>query len=638
MIGLIKKSILFTAPLLVLAGLSIWQYSILWQGGSCKFLSYFPTCNDPSSGWLAAALLLASFSLWLIFYFRLWPALEIDFIGKTSLAGSVVLMIAVLALALSVNQFATGDPEYYYNVGRAVHYQINPYVQEYAGGNPFLASANPIMPAGVMYGPALLRIFSAGYEFSAGGLYAFVIMLKAAMLAVFLLCAWLIARLAGEKRYLAFAWLLSPLAIFEWLSNGHFDGIWLAMVLGACLAAATKRWWLVWPLLALAVWLKFVPLIFAPILLLWWWQEFDRRRAGDYCQLAVGALLTLAVTLFAWRGLWAGPAVFGGILLQMKWAMHSIFFSLYYGAANIIGAGNERVYHYLLSGGLQLALLAFAAWLIWPLIAKAGRIFLRREKFSPAQYSLMAFVGLSAYLLIIQKSLWPWYFIWPLPFGLIAASEISAVQLKRLLVWFGAAPLLFYVFWFVGDSQMGDYRFAVSVCLMMAAYPLYLLISWRREGFSLPADGWQDLASKLLRLPLGELARLGYSKTKPLHGQFIKYFITGVSAFVLDMLTLYALKEWLGLTPTWATVCNQFLMLNFVFFINKFWSFKAAGITHRQMVRYLIVALANYLFAVAWMFVFNHMLQFNYLLVRAVNIMLAVSWNFLLYRYFVYKD
>lgn len=122
-----------------------------------------------------------------------------------------------------------------------------------------------------------------------------------------------------------------------------------------------------------------------------------------------------------------------------------------------------------------------------------------------------------------------------------------------------------------------------------------------------------------------------------MRAQFIKYFITGVSAVILDMLTLFFIKEFLHLRPVLAVVANQVLMLNYVFFINKYWSFKSNGATSSQAIRFLMVALMNYSIAVAWMWFFNEQIGIHYLIARIVNIAVAVAWNFLLYRYFVYR-
>lgn len=120
--------------------------------------------------------------------------------------------------------------------------------------------------------------------------------------------------------------------------------------------------------------------------------------------------------------------------------------------------------------------------------------------------------------------------------------------------------------------------------------------------------------------------------------EFAKYFIIGVSGVVLDIGSLYLFKEKLGFTPTLAVVINQFFLINYSFFFNKFWAFKSKGITHRQMVRFYVLSGLNYALSIGWMAFFNGHLHFNYLLVRMSNIALAVAWNFLLYKYWVYRS
>lgn len=120
--------------------------------------------------------------------------------------------------------------------------------------------------------------------------------------------------------------------------------------------------------------------------------------------------------------------------------------------------------------------------------------------------------------------------------------------------------------------------------------------------------------------------------------QFLRYTITGVSAVALDIGTLYALKEWLHLDPTVATAINQVFLANYVFLINKKWSFQAAGRTHRQVMRFYVLAAANYCISVSWMHFFSTVFGDHwYLLIRLSNIALATAWNFLLYKYWVYR-
>lgn len=119
--------------------------------------------------------------------------------------------------------------------------------------------------------------------------------------------------------------------------------------------------------------------------------------------------------------------------------------------------------------------------------------------------------------------------------------------------------------------------------------------------------------------------------------QFFKYAVTGSSAVVLDMCSLFILKEYAGMRPVLAVIINQLFIINYVFFLNKYWSFQSFGMTGRQMLRFIIVACLNYSIAISWMWFFSDQLSVNYLLARILNIAVAVSWNFLLYKYFVYS-
>ncbi len=119
--------------------------------------------------------------------------------------------------------------------------------------------------------------------------------------------------------------------------------------------------------------------------------------------------------------------------------------------------------------------------------------------------------------------------------------------------------------------------------------------------------------------------------------QFIRYFVIGLGAVVLDVGSLYLLKQYVHLSPVVAVIINGIFLMNYVFFLNKYWAFKSTGITHKQMVRFFILSGANYAVSITLMYIFNHKLGFNYLLVRVANIAISVVWNFLLYKYWVYK-
>jgi len=120
--------------------------------------------------------------------------------------------------------------------------------------------------------------------------------------------------------------------------------------------------------------------------------------------------------------------------------------------------------------------------------------------------------------------------------------------------------------------------------------------------------------------------------------QFLKYTIIGSSGFVLDMLTLVALKEGLGLNPVVAVVVNQLFMINYIFFLNKYWTFRSKGIARDQMFRFWMLMLWNYSFAIVIMWIGNTVLEINYIYVRILSIMVTVTWNFILYKHWVFVE
>jgi putative flippase GtrA len=120
--------------------------------------------------------------------------------------------------------------------------------------------------------------------------------------------------------------------------------------------------------------------------------------------------------------------------------------------------------------------------------------------------------------------------------------------------------------------------------------------------------------------------------------QISRYFLTGVSGFLLDIALLYLLKQVFGFSSTVSVVINQIIVLTYIFLMHKFFSFQKKGGSQQQVFRFLVVMGINYLLAVGLMWIFAEKIGFNYLLVRTANIALSITWNFILYRKWVYKS
>ncbi len=123
-----------------------------------------------------------------------------------------------------------------------------------------------------------------------------------------------------------------------------------------------------------------------------------------------------------------------------------------------------------------------------------------------------------------------------------------------------------------------------------------------------------------------------------LRGQFVKYFIVGISGLAIGMGLLIFFKEVFGLWPVTAAAISGLLGIAYNFLLNKYWSFKDKSMPHRQFARYLILVGFNYGFSIAAMYVFNHLAGWDYRLVNLATVAVMVSWNFFLYKYWVYKQ
>lgn len=120
--------------------------------------------------------------------------------------------------------------------------------------------------------------------------------------------------------------------------------------------------------------------------------------------------------------------------------------------------------------------------------------------------------------------------------------------------------------------------------------------------------------------------------------KFIKYVIVGTVSVAIDVALLTLFVEWFGLNPTISVVINQALVMGFNFTLNKKWSFKSTGASHKELIRYLILAAWNYSFAVGAMHLGNEIWGLPYLFVRLGSIACMVLWNFALFRFWVYKE
>lgn len=125
-------------------------------------------------------------------------------------------------------------------------------------------------------------------------------------------------------------------------------------------------------------------------------------------------------------------------------------------------------------------------------------------------------------------------------------------------------------------------------------------------------------------------------KILPHRIHFTKYFLIGISSFVIDMSLLYFLKEFVGLTQTAAVLIVQAVTMSYVFILNKYWSFSNSAWQHSQIIKFFSLYLFNYAFSAFFMYSLSQVMGYHFMLIRFFTIALMVCWNYLLYKYWIY--
>lgn len=470
---------------LLLAVFSIAQYKSIGSG-SCYLFSFWPACNSYQS--LAykigqITLLLVSFSSIAFSAKHIIGLLnENKYIPRALFyAGFVFIFLAFL-----VTPFASADLNYYFNVGRAVNQNLNPFVDDWQIANNFIYPPQANWTNGIMYGPLTLSLFSLFAFLSGSDVIIFALLWKVLMVGIFILCGLLIYKIAKphiqtDKTKFFFFWLTQPLLLFEWISNGHFDGLWLIFILLAYIFATKKMWRLVFPAILIGAWIKFIPILMLPWFALWWWQETGRNNwKNNTGQLAIGVITSTAITYLSWFQYWEGWQVFKAIGIQSKWAVSSIFSVIYYSlrpAFDIISTDP----HWYLTRLAHLTLLALALYFFHPYLKKIYHVTLKKEKMSEIDYLKAISVSLIIYLFIWQKSFWPWYLSWLAPLILIIQFQDNIF--KKIFAWISIIPIFFYIPQMAKDGTMHYLWFFYYVVILIMTYPLIQLFKSRKNDY-----------------------------------------------------------------------------------------------------------------------------------------------------------
>ena len=250
-----------------------------------------------------------------------------------------------------------------------------------------------------------------------------VLLYKSVIVAASLLSAALIWLILGWVRpqdqllgTLIYLW--NPMVIVEFAAEGHNDALMIVFVLLAILLAVRARPASAIVALMLGILTKYLPLIFLPAHLVYFW-----RTRRSWSQLALFLMLGfaagLAITVLLYRSLWVGPATLQGVRGQ--------------GQPRFIASTPMTLWWYLQQSRSEMeaarwtSLIVSALFGIYLLIVSAGV----RDA-----VSLLKACGSIAlvYLLVASPSYWPWYAA--LPLALMALSPHDTFFWMSLVLTF----------------------------------------------------------------------------------------------------------------------------------------------------------------------------------------------------------
>lgn len=454
------------------AGISLFMYSAASRL-QCDFVSWFFLCSSPSSPYGLAAL-----SLLVILFFALGVYASYS-ISRSSFHASIPLIFSLSILATLMLPFASRDIGYYWSAGQATLAGVNVFT-DIRPAFGFAASEAIGTADGFSYGPIAASIFAVFAYFSFGSIATFAVLWK--IFSLILYGAFLVVfRRAyrafhgeGEGRALLFA--VQPLLLFEWLGNGHFDALWLIPLILALLAAKRDEFVMASAYLSFGIWAKFLPALFVPWFAVWW-IDTARRKTGRTVILEFFGIVFVSsfISLIAWAPYWEGFAVFNAIAIQSKWAVSSIFFVAYHAAKPFFVASFGVQFHWYLTRVVQGALLVLCLYAIYPILSRFARLYSRGS--IPAVFYLQAMtLSVFMYVMLWQKSFWPWYAVWLVAMLVLAFGD----RLRGVSSWLMGAPFVFYPIMFLADRWLGidaasDARFAWIAVFVIWSYPLYIL-------------------------------------------------------------------------------------------------------------------------------------------------------------------
>ncbi len=119
----------------------------------------------------------------------------------------------------------------------------------------------------------------------------------------------------------------------------------------------------------------------------------------------------------------------------------------------------------------------------------------------------------------------------------------------------------------------------------------------------------------------------------------LRFLIAGGTAFAVNFVTLFILKNYFGIWYLSAAVASFTVAFVASFLLQKFWVFKNDSVENqeKQLGIFLLTALFNLGINTLLMYCFVDYLAFHYLFAQVMASAIIAVYSFILYKYVVFK-
>jgi alpha-1,6-mannosyltransferase len=394
--------------------------------------------------------------------------------GKQHKTIKWIIIAGGLAMRLALMGSTPALEDDYYRYlwdGGVTAHGYNPYTAspDDAQGEPYHYSLLPLaQQSGIVierinhselttvYPPVAQAAFALAHFIGPWSLEAWRAVCLVAEITTLLLLLALLSEVKRSQLWVALYWL-SPLAAKEFINSAHMDVIVMPFVLGAALLSLKQRHISAIAMLGLAIGAKFWPVLLAPLILS---PLISTPRRFGAAVLLLGALCVAAAAPML------SPGGYGETSGLAAYATHWRNNSAHYGLIEKGFAFALKPFDLDIRIPGQIARMALAG------CAGAFALWIARKPIENGSDLLRRLGLVTAAVVLLSPSQFPWYALWVLPFAVF-------VPWSGLLLMTAVISIYYAGFYFSSREIYSTYRDSVVFAIWIPVWTLLAYEAWR---------------------------------------------------------------------------------------------------------------------------------------------------------------